>query len=102
MSDRDIDELFRRFADLDRELKDLRTEVNQLKWYQQHGTNGAVAYSASTPPVFNSDGTQDYNFYKRHFVNNDKPAQWPNEPYTDYLNRIGEYNEAMIYEDDSK
>ena len=23
------------------------------------------------------------------------PPQWPNEPYTDYLKRIGQYNEAQ-------
>lgn len=93
MTDRDIDELFRRFADLDRELKELRTEVNQLKWYQQHGTNGAVAYSANSAkwvPQWEEN------------LEPTKPAQWPNEPYTDYLKRIGEYNEALIYEDDGK
>lgn len=95
MSDRDIDELFRRFADLDRELKELRTEVNQLKWYQQHGTNGAVAYSA-TP-----EKKQWVPQWEENLEPN-KPAQWPNEPYTDYLKRIGEYNEAMNYEDDTK
>lgn len=25
---------------------------------------------------------------------NDRPVQWPNESYTDYLKRIGEYTEA--------
>lgn len=91
MSDRDIDELFRRFYDLDRELKELRTEVNQLKWYQQHGTNGAVAYSATARYPGKEEWREEF-----------KPAQWPNEPYTDYLKRIGEYNEAMIYEDGTK
>lgn len=79
MSDRDIEELFRRFAELDRELKELRTEVNQL--------SGGNRYPDSD--------------WENSFVN-DKPAQWPNEPYTDYLKRIGEYNEAMNYEDDTK
>lgn len=55
MSDRDIDELFRRFYDLDRELKELRTEVSQLKWYQQHGTNGAVAYSTTNELMSTTD-----------------------------------------------
>jgi hypothetical protein len=27
--------------------------------------------------------------------NLDKPPKWPNESYTDYLKRIGEYNEAQ-------
>lgn len=49
MSDRDIDELFRKFKELDVELKELRREVSEIKWYTQHGTSGAVAYSAAPP-----------------------------------------------------
>ena len=46
MSQIDIDELFRKFTILDAELKELRKEVGEMKWYAQHGTTGAVAYSA--------------------------------------------------------
>jgi len=46
-SDRDIDELFRKFTELDAELKELKKEVSEIKWYQQHGTKGTVAYSAA-------------------------------------------------------
>ena len=97
MSERDIDELFRKFSILDAELKQLRVEVGEIKWYQQHGTKGAVAYlgdqimTSMTLPIA-----------KVAYSSQNKPAQWPNEPYTDYLKRIGEYNEAMIYEDDTK
>ena len=31
----------------------------------------------------------DYVFIKK------QPVQWPNESFTDYLKRIGEYNEAQ-------
>ncbi len=54
MSERDIDELFRRFAILDAELKEIRKELTEVKqqssstaWYQKHGTTGPVAYSFS-------------------------------------------------------
>lgn len=30
---------------------------------------------------------------------NEKPPQWPNESYTDYLKRIGEYNVAQSDEE---
>lgn len=30
---------------------------------------------------------------------NDTPPQWPNESHTDYLKRIGQYNEASLLED---
>lgn len=84
MSDRDIDELFRRFADLDRELKELKVEVGEIK-KNQFIPVGPIEFRINKPDKIP-----------------DKPAQWPNEPYTDYLKRIGEYNEAMIYEDESK
>lgn len=48
MSQLDIDELFRKFGILDEELKQLRKEVGEIKWYAQHGTTGAVAYSVTT------------------------------------------------------
>lgn len=85
MSDRDIDELFRRFADLDRELKELKAEVGEIKRFQPVAI-GPIQFGQ--PRILGRD--------------NDKPAQWPNESYTDYLKRMGEYNEAMNYEDDSK
>jgi hypothetical protein len=46
------------------------------------------------PTVIGADGVVDYNFYSRQFVNNGLPTQWPNESHTDYLKRIGQYNEA--------
>ncbi len=49
MTDLDIMNLYQKWIELDRELKELRNEVNQMKWYAQHGTNGAVAYSATEP-----------------------------------------------------
>ena len=88
MSDRDIDELFRRFADLDRELKELKVEVSDLKRFQPLVWADSVGSKIGQQRILRRD--------------NDKPAQWPNEPYTDYLKRIGEYNEAIIYEDDTK
>jgi len=107
-TDFDITNLYQKWIELDRELKELRTEVNQLKWYaasqtQQHGTNGAVAYSGRTSPGMGAGGGNRYpDSDWEHNLSFNKPAQWPNEPYTDYLKRIGQYNEAMIYEDDSK
>lgn len=47
------------------------------------------------PPMINVDGTIDSGFYKRHWVDNGLPSQWPNESHTDYLKRIGQYNEAQ-------
>ena len=47
------------------------------------------------PPVINEDGTIDSGFYKRHWIDNGLPPQWPNESHTDYLKRIGQYNEAQ-------
>lgn len=99
-TDFDITNLYQKWIELDGELKELRTEVNQLKWYaasqtQQHGTNGAVAYSATTA---NKQWVPQWE----ENLEPTKPSQWPNEPYTDYLKRIGEYNEAMIYEDNTK
>ncbi len=54
MSERDIDELFRRFAILDAELKEIRKELAEVKqqspstaWYQKYGTNGSVAYNVT-------------------------------------------------------
>lgn len=32
-------------------------------------------------------------------VYNEKPTRWPNESYTDYLKRIGEYNTAQSDEE---
>lgn len=49
MSDFAIQDLFRKFIELDRELKELRQEVGEIKWSINHGTTGAVAYSANTP-----------------------------------------------------
>jgi len=55
MSDYDFIQLYKKLEVLDRELKELRAEVNQIKWYQQHGTNGAVAYSATTPKLMTEE-----------------------------------------------
>lgn len=49
MSDYDFIQLYKKLEVLDRELKELRREVGEMKWYQQHGTTGAVAYSAKVP-----------------------------------------------------
>ena len=71
MSERDIDELFRKFATLDAELKELRREISQLK---PAGLQFGGYLTPSTQPV-----------------------QWPRESHTDYLKRIGQYNEAQSY-----
>jgi len=84
MSDFAIQELYKKWIELDRELKQLRAEVNQIKGLQ-YFTKCSILKDTNVG-----------------YSGNTKPAQWPNEPYTDYLKRIGEYNEAMIYEDDSK
>lgn len=47
------------------------------------------------PAVVGTDGNIDYNFYNRQWLDNDHPPQWPNESHTDYLKRIGQYNEAQ-------
>lgn len=83
MSQFDIDELFRKFAILDAELKQLKAEVGEIKKNQ-----------------FTPIGPIEFGHPRVLKVN--KPAQWPNEPYTDYLKRIGEYNEAQTFEDDTK
>lgn len=85
MSEYDLKRLFEKWIELDHELKELKAEVSQIKWYQQNGTNGPVQFRVN-----------------KTSKTSDKPAQWPNEPYKDYLKRIGEYNEAQVYEDDTK
>ena len=47
------------------------------------------------PTVFGADGKIDYNFYNRQWLDDGNPPQWPNESRTDYLKRIGQYNEAQ-------
>lgn len=47
------------------------------------------------PTVVNVDGSIDYNFYNRQWLDNGLPPQWPNESRTDYMKRIGQYNEAQ-------
>lgn len=49
------------------------------------------------PTVVNVDGSVDSGFYKRHWIDNGLPLppQWPNESRTDYMKRIGQYNEAQ-------
>lgn len=49
MTDTDLLLIYKRFEEIDRELKELRKEVGEVKWYQQHGTTGPVAYSAPQP-----------------------------------------------------
>lgn len=44
-----------------------------------------VTYEIKTPEM-TAKGVQE-------FLNN--PPQWPNESHTDYLKRIGQYNEAQ-------
>jgi len=74
MSDRDIDELFRKFAELDAELKLLRKELDQMKFPQTY-TGINLSSHIHTGTVSN------------------QPLQWPNESYTEYLKRIGQCNE---------
>jgi hypothetical protein len=94
-TDYDFVQLYVRLEKLDAELKELREEVGQIKWYQQHGTTGPVAFSSAQPGHGAAYvGVLDYL--------SDKPLQWPNESYKDYLKRIGEYNEASAFEDDTK
>lgn len=81
-TDFDITNLYQKWIELDRELKLLKQEVSDIKSMQQPKKQWVPQWEENLEPT--------------------KPAQWPNEPYTDYLKRIGEYNEAMIYEDDSK
>ena len=81
-SDRDIDELFRKFAILDAELKELRKEVGEMKFSQTHG---GISISKSTIPQWEEGLVKEFN---------ERPPMWPNESHTDYLKRIGQYNEA--------
>ena len=76
MTNTDLILIYKKFGDIDRQLKELRKEIGSI--------------GIGLPKT-----------YSQVFAEN-KPAQWPNEPYTDYLKRIGEYNEAMNYEDESK
>lgn len=48
-TDYDFVQLYVRLEKLDAELKELRKEVGEIKWYQQHGTAGSVAYSTTQP-----------------------------------------------------
>lgn len=44
-----------------------------------------ITYEIKTP-VMTAKSVQDFL---------DTPKQWPNESYTDYLKRIGQYNETL-------
>lgn len=83
-SDRDIDELFRKFAILDAELKELRKDVGEMKFSQTHG---GISISKSTIPLWEEGLVKEFN---------ERPPIWPNESYTDYLKRIGQYNEVSV------
>lgn len=48
-TDYDFVQLYVRLEKLDKELKDLRKELGEIKWYQQHGTTGPVALSSAQP-----------------------------------------------------
>jgi len=85
MSDFDITQLYQKFIEVDRELKLLREEVGHIKLNQN------ILFK---PTMVKLSGDIDYL--------DDKPLQWPNESYKDYLKRIGEYNEASAFEDDTK
>ena len=81
MTNTDLILIYKKFDEIDKQLKELRKEIGSIgiglpkkQWVPQ--------WEENLEPT--------------------KPAQWPNEPYTDYLKRIGEYNEAMNYEDDTK
>jgi hypothetical protein len=76
MTNTDLLLIYKKFEEIDRQLKEMRKEIGSV----------GIGLPKSCSQM----------------IADDKPAQWPNEPYTDYLKRIGEYNEAMIYEDDSK
>lgn len=91
-TDFDITNLYQKWIELDRELRILKQEVSDLKSAQQPKT-----LKSEWPSLVAS-----IEKLRQQESSPDKPAQWPNEPYTDYLKRIGEYNEAMIYEDESK
>lgn len=84
-TDFDITNLYQKWIELDRELKLLKQEIGEIKRFQ---------------PI--AIGPIEFGQQRILHRDNDKPAQWPNESYTDYLKRIGEYNEAMNYEDDTK
>jgi hypothetical protein len=67
MSDYDFIQLYKKLDVLDRELKELRAEVSQIKVYN--------------PLNWKQSDVDQFN---------DRPPQWPNESYTDYLKRIGQ------------
>lgn len=49
MSELDLKLIYERFSEIDKQLTQLRQELNEFKWYQKHGTTGAVAYSTKAP-----------------------------------------------------
>lgn len=66
MSSLDIDKLYQKFVELDKELKELKKEVSEIKWKQQYGHSGDVAYSAtSLVPIENY---QTYPLSARPFI----------------------------------
>lgn len=85
MTETDLILIYKRFEEIDRELKELREEVGQIKRNQN---------TFIKPIMVKLNGDIDHL--------DDKPLQRPNESYKDYLKRIGEYNEASAFEDDTK
>lgn len=59
-SDIDIDNLFKKFAILDAELKELKKEIGEIKWFVKHGTTGAVAYCATTSVAQRYPGEEEW------------------------------------------
>lgn len=49
MTDTDLVLIYKRFKEIDAELKELRKEVGEIKWYQQHVTTSPVAFSSAQP-----------------------------------------------------
>ena len=90
MTNTDLILIYKKFEEIDRQLKELHKEVATVQGYPQRAVyvEGSDYQKGPAKPFID--------------LQRNKPAQWPNEPYTDYLKRIGEYNEAMIYEDGSK
>lgn len=71
MSSLDIDKLYKKWVELDKELKELKKEVSEIKWKQQYGHSGAVAYSATS-----FEAKPNYNWQLGTLMSTSETEQW--------------------------
>lgn len=81
MNEIDLKLIYERFDSIDKQLKELREATKSIPIKIDY------SISKSTIPQWEEGLVKEFN---------ERPPMWPNESYTDYLKRIGQYNEASV------